>query len=93
MQYTSLQSLAPRPRTHKLIGMLGIILVAMTLIAAGYIVVGAAGYAAFPGTVSSNILNTFPRDDAIMQARRGGREAGSCALKTDCSVRQHQPAI
>ncbi|GBF99905.1 hypothetical protein Rsub_12813 [Raphidocelis subcapitata] len=70
MQYASLRPLAPRPRTHKLIGMLGVILVAMTLIAAGYIVVGAAGYAAFPGTVSSNLLNTFPQDDAVMQVAR-----------------------
>jgi amino acid permease len=44
----------------------------MGLIASGYIVVGAAGYAAFPNSVSSNILNTFPADDVVMQAR-GGR--------------------
>lgn len=70
-QYASLHRLAPRPYTYKLIGMLGIILVSMTLIASGYIVVGAAGYAAFPTSVSSNILNTFPADDVLMQVARG----------------------
>jgi sodium-coupled neutral amino acid transporter 7/8 len=43
----------------------------MTLIASGYIVVGAAGYSAFPTTVTSNILNTFPADDVLMQVGGG----------------------
>lgn len=47
----------------------------MTLIATGYVAVGAAGYAAFPLDVSSNILNTFAGDDPLMQAR-GARRGG-----------------
>lgn len=79
-QYATLSSLAPRPYTYKLIGMLGVIIVSMSLIAAGYIGVGAAGYMAFPTSVSSNILNTFPADDPIMQVRRAGHgEEMPCA--------------
>jgi hypothetical protein len=50
---------------------IGVIIVSMGLIAAGYIAVGSAGYLAFPGPeLSSNILNTFAADDPVMQVAR-----------------------
>ena len=65
---------------------LGVIIVAMGLIATGYIVVGTAGYAAFPASVSSNILNTFPPDDIVMQVRRGLGEGGSIDTIRGCRM-------
>lgn len=38
--------------------------------AVGYMAVGYAGYLAYPLTVSSNVLNSFPPDDIAMQVRR-----------------------
>ena len=59
----------PRPRTRKLIGMLGVILSAIAVIMLGYLAVGLAGYLAYPGRqVSSNVLNSFP-DDTLMLVR------------------------
>ena len=58
--------LGPKPRTRKMIGMISVILAAIALIMIGYLAVGFAGYLAFPRTVSSNVLKTFP-DTAIMQ--------------------------
>lgn len=49
-----------------MIGMISVILAAIALIMVGYLAVGFAGYLAFPRTVSSNVLKTFP-DTAIMQ--------------------------
>ena len=49
-----------------MIGMISVILAAIALIMIGYLAVGFAGYLAFPRTVSSNVLKTFP-DTAIMQ--------------------------
>ncbi len=40
------------------------------IIMAGYQAVGIAGYAAFPRTVASNVLNTFPSEDPLMQVAR-----------------------
>ncbi len=60
-------SVAPRPRTHKLIGMLSVILSAIALIMGGYLAVGFAGYFAFPLTVGGNVLNSFSLDDIVMQ--------------------------
>jgi amino acid permease len=68
---------------------LGVIIVAMSLIAAGYVAVGVAGYAAYPTTVSSNILNTFPANDTAMQVgscRHGQR----CTLADGWSRMEHQ---
>lgn len=42
-EYHSLGPLAPKPYTHKLIGMLGAILCAATIIFVGYMSVGVAG--------------------------------------------------
>jgi amino acid permease len=61
--------LGPKPRTRKMIGMISVILAAIALIMVGYLAVGFAGYLAFPRTVSSNVLKTFP-DTAIMQVCR-----------------------
>ncbi len=52
-----------------MIGMISVILAAIALIMIGYLAVGFAGYLAFPRTVSSNVLKTFP-DTAIMQVLR-----------------------
>ena len=59
----------PRPRTRKLIGMLGVIAAGIALIMLGYLAVGFAGYLAFPTHVASNILNSFSSKDHLMQAR------------------------
>lgn len=81
-QYAALPvSLAPRPRTHKLIGMLSVILSAIALIMGGYLAVGFAGYLAFPLTVGGNVLNAFPLDDVVMQV------APSQSLKTVTEMR------
>lgn len=68
--YTPLHSLAPKPRSHKLIGMLGVIASATTLIMVGYLAVGMVGYLAYTDAVSSNILNTLPPDDTLMKVAR-----------------------
>lgn len=59
----------PRPRTRKLVGMLGVILSAIAVIMLGYLAVGLAGYFAFPISVSSNVLNSFSTDDKLMLVR------------------------
>lgn len=64
-------TLAPRPRTRKMIGMMSVIIAAITLIILGYLAVGFSGYLAFPTTVSSNALNNFPDDDVLMQIAKG----------------------
>eukprot|EP00877_Chromochloris_zofingiensis_P003558 jgi/Chrzof1/13202/Cz07g24080.t1 len=69
-RYQNMSSLAPKPYTYKLIGMLGVILSAMAIIFAGYMSVGCAGYLAFPKTVTSNILNDFSQDDILIQIAR-----------------------
>ena len=56
----------PRPRTRKLIGMLGVILSAIALIMVGYLAVGLAGYLAFPTSINSNVLNSFAPKDKLM---------------------------
>lgn len=61
-------SLGPKPRTRKMIGMISVILAAIGVILAGYLAVGFAGYVAYPHTVSSNVLKTFP-GNPLMQAR------------------------
>ena len=60
--------MGPKPRTRKMIGMLSVILAAIGVILIGYLAVGVAGYLAYPRTVSSNVLKTFP-DNPVMQAR------------------------
>ena len=59
----------PRPRTRKLIGMLGVILAAIALIMVGYLAVGLAGYLAFRSDVKSNVLNSFDPHDKLMLVR------------------------
>ena len=71
--------LGPKPRTRKMIGMISVILAAIALIMVGYLAVGFAGYLAFPRTVSSNVLKTFP-DTAIMQVPQRGQELSQCRL-------------
>ncbi len=61
---------APRlPPRARQIGMLGVIISAVAIIMLGYLCVGLAGYLAFPTTVASNVLLSFPPDDWLMQAR------------------------
>ncbi|KAK9804447.1 hypothetical protein WJX73_002133 [Symbiochloris irregularis] len=70
-QYAELPGMwGPRPRTRKLIGMLGVILAAIALIMVGYLAVGLTGYLAFPFSVSSNVLNSFGSDDKVMLVAR-----------------------
>lgn len=64
-------SIAPRPKTYKMIGMISVILSAIFVIMAGYLAVGFAGYLAFPTTVSSNVLNSFAADDPLIQVGFG----------------------
>ncbi|CAK0787069.1 hypothetical protein CVIRNUC_010285 [Coccomyxa viridis] len=61
----------PRPRTVKMIGMLGVIMSAIMVIMIGYLMVGISGYLAFPTAVEGNVLNSFTRGDVIMQIARG----------------------
>lgn len=75
--FHSLGPLAPKPYTYKLIGMLGAILSASTIILVGYMAVGVAGYMAYPLTVSSNVLNSFPSNDVALQVR-----ARACGFRT-----------
>jgi sodium-coupled neutral amino acid transporter 7/8 len=58
------------PRTKKLTVMTEIIISAITMTCLGYVTVGLSGYAAFPNSVSSNVLNSFPSDDGAMQLAR-----------------------
>lgn len=44
--------------------------VAVAITAAGYAIVGLSAYLAFPTTVKSNVLNTFPQNDIVMQGVR-----------------------
>eukprot|EP00878_Enallax_costatus_P011109 GHUV01011602.1.p1 GENE.GHUV01011602.1~~GHUV01011602.1.p1 ORF type:complete len:461 (+),score=81.03 GHUV01011602.1:314-1696(+) len=69
--YRTLGPLAPKPYTYKLIGMLGAIISAASVILIGYMSVGVAGYLAYPLNVSSNVLNSFPADDVLIQIGRG----------------------
>lgn len=52
-----------------MIGMLGVIASALGIIMSGYLLVGSAGYIAYPLNANSNILNSFPADDHIIQVR------------------------
>ena len=65
--FDRLHQFAPRPRTHKMIGMLSVILAAILLIILGYLAVGFSGYLAFPTTAQSNTLNNFSETDVLMQ--------------------------
>ncbi|PNH08390.1 putative sodium-coupled neutral amino acid transporter 7 [Tetrabaena socialis] len=60
----------PRPSSRKLVGMLGVIMSSTGLIMLVYVMVGATGYLAFPGSVNSNILVSFPQDDVPVQIAR-----------------------
>ncbi|GLC38252.1 hypothetical protein PLESTB_000940900 [Pleodorina starrii] len=60
----------PRPKTRKLVGMLGVIMTSTCMVMAVYVAVGASGYLAFPGSVDANILKTFPQDDLLLQIAR-----------------------
>ncbi|BDA50337.1 Putative sodium-coupled neutral amino acid transporter 7 [Coccomyxa sp. Obi] len=64
-------SFAPRPRSHKMVGMLGVIISAITVIMLGYLMVGFSGYLAFPTSVEGNVLKSFPTHDILMQVARG----------------------
>lgn len=66
--YHALGSLAPKPYTFKLIGMLGVVISAMSIILVGYSCVGVAGFVAYPASVSSNVLNSFPPGDPWIEA-------------------------
>ena len=44
---------------------------AVAITAGGYAVTGLSAYLAYPTTVTSNVLNTFPPIDYLMQAARG----------------------
>ncbi|MEW5314672.1 MAG: hypothetical protein WDW38_006147 [Sanguina aurantia] len=67
--YASLPFYTPRPSSLKMIGMLGVIASALGIIMSGYLLVGSAGYIAYPLNANSNILNSFPADDHVIQVR------------------------
>lgn len=50
------------------VGMLGVIISAITVIMLGYLMVGFSGYLAFPTTVEGNVLKNFPTNDLLLQA-------------------------
>lgn len=47
--------------------MLGVIISAITVIMLGYLMVGFAGYLAFPTTVEGNVLKSFPEKSILIQ--------------------------
>ena len=66
------------------VGMLGVIISAVAIIMLGYLCVGVAGYLAFPTSVASNVLLSFPPDDWLMQARgllKCRRRPCSCRIR------------
>lgn len=67
--FQALPRFAPKPGTRKLIGMIGVILSSMCLIMVGYLMVGFAGYFAYPVGVASNVLNSFPDKTDVLVAR------------------------
>jgi hypothetical protein len=67
--HTRASAATARARARQ-IGMLGVIISAVAIIMLGYLCVGLAGYLAFPTTVASNVLLSFPPDDWLMQACR-----------------------
>jgi len=46
-----------------------VILAAVFIIFSGYLAVGFAGYLAYPTTVSSNVLKTFPKRPILLKVR------------------------
>ncbi|EFJ53128.1 hypothetical protein VOLCADRAFT_127346 [Volvox carteri f. nagariensis] len=60
----------PRPKTRKLVGMLGVIMASSCLVMLVYVVVGSTGYLAFPGHVDTNILKSFSYGDVMLQIAR-----------------------
>jgi amino acid permease len=46
-----------------------VILAAVFIIFAGYLAVGFAGYLAYPTTVDSNVLKSFPKRPVLLKAR------------------------
>ncbi|GFH28369.1 uncharacterized protein HaLaN_26847 [Haematococcus lacustris] len=69
--YRTMPNFAPRPASHKLINMLGVIIGAMLVIQVGYICVGISGYLGYPHTVGSNILQSLPQDAVYAQVAQG----------------------
>lgn len=57
-------------KSFKLVAMTKIIITAITITAAGYALVGLPAYLAYPTSVESNIFNTFPHDDPLIQIVR-----------------------
>jgi amino acid permease len=47
--------------------MLGVIISAVSVIMVGYLMVGFAGYLAFPTMVQGNVLKSFSENDILMQ--------------------------
>ncbi|MEW5297319.1 MAG: hypothetical protein WDW36_000536 [Sanguina aurantia] len=80
--YASLPFYTPRPSSLKMIGMLGVIASALGIIMSGYLLVGSAGYIAYPLNANSNILNSFPADDHVIQVAR---------VAIGCVVLAHYP--
>lgn len=60
-----------RRHSRKLRGMRRVVFSALGLTAVGYALIGETGYAAFPRTAKSNILNNFAADDPVVQVARG----------------------
>lgn len=55
----------------KVLVMTMVIVVAISTTALGYAVVGLSAYMAYPASVQSNVLNTFPETDTLIQIARG----------------------
>jgi sodium-coupled neutral amino acid transporter 7/8 len=58
-------------KSPKVLAMTLVIAVAIGTTAVGYAVVGLSAYMAFPTSVQSNVLNTFPENDPLIQVARG----------------------
>ena len=57
-----------------------VILAAVFIIFAGYLAVGFAGYLAYPTTVDSNVLKSFPKRPVLLKASSRGHCSNSCDL-------------
>ena len=62
---------ATKQKSKNLTRMIRVIIYAIEICALGYCLTGLFAYLAFPTTIQSNILNTFPSTDALMQVVRG----------------------
>ena len=68
-----------------------VILAAVFIIFAGYLAVGFAGYLAYPTTVDSNVLKSFPKRPVLLKARSRACYSDSHVLHPSCRIGSCHP--